>query len=110
LSTAGIIYKIAVLPKAGPLEEQLEPFVDSLEEQVIAVVSRKKKLAPGLVTPESTFAELGIDSLDGIDLIFDFEDTFNIAIPDQVARQMKSVREVVDALRGELAKRGPAEA
>ena len=81
--------------------------MDSLEQQVIAMVSKKKKLAPGQVSLDSTFAELGIDSLDGIDLVFDFEDTFNITIPDQTSQQMKGVREAVEALRAALHNQPP---
>ena len=78
---------------------------DALEQQVLEIIAQKKKLAPEAVTLDTTFQELGIDSLDGIDLLFTFEDTFKIEVPDQVAREMKSVRQVVDSLRLVLAGR-----
>ena len=80
------------------------PTTAALEEQVIEIISRKKKLESGSVTLDSTFTELGIDSLDGMDLLFDFEDKFNLSIPDDVARQMKNVRQVVEALHTALSK------
>ena len=80
------------------------PTTAALEEQVIEIISRKKKLESGTVTLDSTFTELGIDSLDGMDLLFDFEDKFNLSIPDDVARQMKNVRQVVEALHTALSK------
>lgn len=80
----------------------MDSTVDALEEQVIALICKKKKLAREQVTLDSTFVELGIDSLDGIDLVFDFEDAFKIVVPDQVAREMKGVRDVMDALRAQL--------
>ena len=43
--------------------------------------------------------------LDGIDLVFSFEDEFNISIPDQVVQKMKSVGQVIEALREVLEKR-----
>ena len=54
---------------------------DSIESQVIAIVSKKRKVDPATVSLDSTLAELGIDSLDATDLIFTFEDTFGIVVP-----------------------------
>jgi acyl carrier protein len=76
---------------------------DSLEQQVIAIIAKKKKVDPGGITPSTTFEELGIDSLDAADLLFTFEDTFGIVIPDDAAQTMKSVGQVVEGLRGLVA-------
>jgi len=81
------------------------PELDQLERQVIDIIAQKKRLPPEHVTLDSTFLDLGIDSLDGMDLLFAFEDTFNISIPDSIAQQMKSVRQVTDGLRGVLSNR-----
>jgi acyl carrier protein len=78
--------------------------MDQLEQQVIAIIAKKKKIDASTVTLASTFQDLAIDSLDGMDLIFTFEDTFNISVPDNVVQQMKSVGDVVAGLRQELAK------
>ena len=75
-----------------------------LEEKVIDIITRTQKLEPGRVTVDSTFEELGIDSLDGVNLLFAFEEEFHINIPEHVAQQMKSVRQVAEGLAGVLAK------
>jgi acyl carrier protein len=67
---------------------------DDIVQQVIAVIARKKKLDPAQITAESTFEQLGLDSLDAADLLFTFEDTFGIVVPDEVALSMKSVGQV----------------
>ena len=72
---------------------------DSIESQVIAIIARKRKLDPTQVTLDSTFEQLGVDSLDAADLLFSFEDTFGIVVPDETAQSMKSVRQVVDSVR-----------
>ena len=77
----------------------------SIEQQVINIVAKKRKLDPATVTLDSTFEQLGIDSLDAADLLFTFEDTFGIAVPDDVAQSMKSVRQVVDGVRRLVADR-----
>lgn len=68
------------------------------EEKVIEIITREQHLAPGVVKPDSTFAELGIDSLDGVNILFALEEEFKIDIPDSVAQNMKSVRQVVESL------------
>jgi acyl carrier protein len=86
----------------------LDPASPAFERAIVGIIARKKKLDPAVITRESTFQELGIDSLDGIDLVFTFEDEFNISIPDQVVQKMKSVGQVIEALREVLTKRTPS--
>ena len=81
---------------------------DDLEQRVIDLIARKKKLDPATVTLDSTFEQLGVDSLDAADLLFTFEDDFKIVVPDEVATSMKNVRQVVDGLRQLLATRAEA--
>jgi acyl carrier protein len=73
--------------------------LDNLDERVIDLIARHQRLQPGQVTMDSTFVSLSIDSLDGMELVFDFEEAFDITIPDEVARQMTSVRDAVESLR-----------
>ena len=70
----------------------------SIEETVVEVITREQHLEAGKVTLDSTFAELGIDSLDGVNILFALEEQFKIDIPDAVAQNMKTVRQVVDSL------------
>lgn len=77
--------------------------LDPLEKKVIELIAQKKRIAPENITLDSTFLELGIDSLDGMDLLFNFEESFKLTIPDDVAQQMKSVRQVTEALKTALA-------
>jgi len=70
----------------------------NIEETAIKIITRENHLQPGSVTVDSTFAELGIDSLDGVNILFALEAEMNITIPDAVARNMNSVRQVVDSL------------
>jgi len=67
-------------------------------KKVIEIIAREQHLDPGKITLDSSFAELGIDSLDGVNILFALEEEFKIDIPDSVAQNMKSVRQVVDSL------------
>ena len=71
---------------------------DTLTGRVIQVIAKTQRLDPVVITPASTFAELKIDSLDGINILFALEAEFNISIPDDAVRQITSVREAVDGV------------
>jgi acyl carrier protein len=73
---------------------------DNLERRVIEIIAKRKHLDPANLTAATTFEQLGIDSLDAADLLFAFEDDFGIVVPDDVARSMRSVGQVVEGLRG----------
>jgi acyl carrier protein len=81
---------------------------ENLEQQVIDVLAKRKKIDPAGITADTTFEQLGIDSLDAADLLFTFEDDFGVVIPDETAQSMRSVGQVVEGLRGLIAaKAGP---
>jgi acyl carrier protein len=67
-------------------------------QKVIEIIAREQHLDASKITIDSKFAELGIDSLDGVNILFALEEEFKIDIPDAVAQNMKSVRQVVDSL------------
>jgi acyl carrier protein len=78
--------------------------------RVVEVIARSRGLAPEEVRLDATLLELGIDSLDGLDLFFDLEEAFAVKIPDEVARQITTVRDVVDRLAEHLAGRPAGDA
>lgn len=71
---------------------------NNVAEKVIEIITREQHLEPGVVTIDSTFAELGIDSLDAVNILFALESEFQIDIPDTIAQNMRSVRQAVDSL------------
>ena len=72
---------------------------DTTIEKVIAAISDVKRLKSDEVSPESTLAELGLDSLDTINLLFELEETFKVSIPDEEARRVRTVRDVADGIQ-----------
>jgi len=69
-----------------------------VSQKVIDMIAREQHLDGSKITLDSTFAELGIDSLDGVNILFALEEEFKLDIPDTVAHNMKSVRQVVESL------------
>ena len=47
--------------------------------------------------PTATLEDLGLDSLDMVDFLFDIENEFKIKIPDQEFR-VRTIQEIVDAV------------
>ena len=47
---------------------------------------------------DATFEELGIDSLDGINILFALENEFGIQIPDDAARNVKNLGEMAEGV------------
>lgn len=71
--------------------------------KVRELIATNNKIEPETITMDSTFEELNMDSLDGITVLNDMENTYNITLPNEVVTQMKSIREVVDGLHDYLA-------
>jgi acyl carrier protein len=78
---------------------------DELTGRVIAVIAKSQRIGVDAIAPESTFADLNIDSLDGLQLVFALEEEFNVEIPDEAARNYRSVDEVVKGLETLLAQK-----
>lgn len=51
---------------------------------------------------DTTFEELGLDSLDGLNLIFELEEEFDLVVPDNKVQEMKSVRQAVEGIEALL--------
>jgi len=66
--------------------------------KVIAVIAKSQRIPPETITLNSTFEELKIDSLDGINIVFALENEFGIEIPDEGAQNLRSVRETVEGI------------
>ena len=76
---------------------------DELIRRVTGVIAKTQHIPPEIVTIDSTFEELKIDSLDGINILFALETEFNVDIPDEAARQIRSVREMAEGIEKLLA-------
>ena len=80
----------------------------TVAERVIRVFADFKKVSPEEIKTETTFDELGFDSLDGLNLIFELEEEFDIVVPDDKVQSMKSVEEVISGIESLLAAKGSA--
>ena len=72
---------------------------DDLSKRVISVIAATQHIAADNIAEESSFQELGIDSLDGINILFALENEFNVNIPDDQAQNIRTVRDAVEGVR-----------
>ena len=61
-------------------------------EKVVQIVAEQMGVSPETITEETSFVnDLGADSLDTVELVMNFEDAFEINIPDEVAEKIQTV-------------------
>ena len=72
---------------------------DPLTQRVLTIIAETQRKDPVLLTIDSSFEELGIDSMDGVNIVFALENEFNINVPDEEVKNIKSIRDMVDGVR-----------
>jgi acyl carrier protein len=74
-----------------------------IESIVKEIIARRLKIAPEELTGETRLVEdLGRDSLDLIDLVFEFEEVFHIEISNQMLQKIRTVNDIVENLETTL--------
>lgn len=76
---------------------------EAVREQVFDIIAKQAKVDPAALRPEATLKDLGVASLEAIELIFDIEEHFDITFPDGQANfDTDTVQSLLDAVRGAL--------
>ncbi len=77
---------------------------DSIQQPIFEIIAKQAKVDVATIKPESTLKDLGIASLDAIELIFDIEEHFNVNFPDQQGANFDSdtAQSLVDAVHKAL--------
>ncbi|KAJ4962121.1 hypothetical protein NE237_022031 [Protea cynaroides] len=80
-------------------EEVRGSFLDKSEvaDRVITVVKNFQKVDPSKVTPNASFQnDLGLDSLDTVEIVMALEEEFAFEIPDNEADKISTINLAVD--------------
>ena len=68
----------------------------AVEEKVKQIIVEQLQVDEAEVTPGASFQEdLGADSLDVVELVMQFEEAFDLEIPDEDAEKITTVGEAV---------------
>jgi acyl carrier protein len=69
----------------------------AVDEKVKQIIVEQLQVDEAEVTPGASFQEdLGADSLDVVELVMQFEEAFDIEIPDEEAEKIKTVKDATD--------------
>ena len=72
---------------------------DELTQKVLRIVADTQRKDVNLVRIDSTFEELGIDSMDGVNIVFALENEFDVNVPDEEVKNIRSIKDMVDGVR-----------
>jgi len=68
----------------------------NIEERVIEIVCEQMGASRDKITNETSFIQdLGADSLDTVELVMEFEDEFDLNIPDEDAEKIQTVGQAI---------------
>ncbi len=82
---------------------------DPYIERVSAIVAAARRLPVESIRPETALSDIGIDSLDALDILFKLEEEFDVSLPSEELPRVSSIeelarcaRELVEAKHGEV--------
>ncbi|MGN0653749.1 MAG: acyl carrier protein [Oscillospiraceae bacterium] len=70
------------------------------EERIIKVIASHLEMEESEITEATTFEDLGVDSLDAVEIMMELEDEFGVEVKAEEAG--KSVKELADYLNAKL--------
>jgi acyl carrier protein len=71
---------------------------DELIQRVLKTIATSRRIPLETVTLDSEFQQLGIDSMDAVEILFALEGEFDISIPDEEVRNVRNVRQMCEGV------------
>ncbi len=70
---------------------------DEIEAKIKSIVAEQLGVDEAEISRETSFVnDLNADSLDTVELVMEFEDEFDISIPDEEAEKIQTIGQAVD--------------
>lgn len=71
--------------------------IKAIQDKVVEIISEQMGVDKAEITRETSFInDLNADSLDTVELVMEFEDEFDMSIPDEEAEKIQTVGAAVD--------------
>ncbi len=86
---------ITNLKRTTPIMENTEK-----TEKILSMIAAKADMDANEIKPENTWAEIGLDSLDTVELVMEFENEFHISIPDHDSHDFATIGDVLKYMEG----------
>ncbi len=75
----------------------------NIQKKITSILIEKLGIPESEITPDANFVkDLGIDSLDYAELVMEFEQTFDIKIPDDDAEKLQTISQAVKYIESKL--------
>ena len=71
---------------------------ETIEEVFRGIVAKQTHLDPSVITPESVLSELGVTSLDLVEIILTIEDKYDVIIPVDAVEAWNSYKTVANLI------------
>ena len=82
---------------------EILPRMQDISKRVAQILIEKLGIAESEITPDANLVkDLGIDSLDYAEIVMDFEQTFDIKIPDDDAEKLSTIGNAVKYIENKL--------
>jgi acyl carrier protein len=79
--------------------------MQDIPKKVTEILVEKLGIAESEITPDANFVkDLGIDSLDYAEIVMEFEQSFDIRIPDDDAEKLQTFSEAVNYINSKIKK------
>ncbi|MBL7846136.1 MAG: acyl carrier protein [Cyclobacteriaceae bacterium] len=77
--------------------------MQTIQQKITSILTEKIGIPESEITPDASFVkDLGIDSLDYAELVMEFEQTFDIKIPDDDADKLQTIGQAVTYIEDKL--------
>ena len=78
---------------------------EDVAARVMRIIAETQRIPEDSFTADSTFQEMNVDSLDGINIVFAVEGEFEINVPDEAVKDLRGVRDVINGVEELLAQK-----
>ena len=83
------------------------PTSEEIAETLKEIFQKTLKIEPENIKPETNLKDdLNLDSLDMIEVVYEVEDHFDVQIPEESIKEIRTFQQVVDGLGKALAAKG----
>ena len=80
---------------------------EDIEAKVIGIVADQLGVDKSEISRETSFVnDLNADSLDTVELVMEFEDEFDMSIPDEEAEKIQTVGQAIDHITQHMGEGG----
>lgn len=76
---------------------------EEIKEKVFDIFAKEARLDRDSLTRESVLAELNIESLDMVQILFGIEETFEVYVPQEEVENLKTLGDVIEGIKQLLA-------